>query len=114
PLQTLEGVRNEIEEIVAWGRHRIPQFLSRSQLTVVRGTPIERILKGRGLIETRPPFDIRARFVDPHAARWLSLAQAWLQREFEEMPRPGGDSDNLFGEIARLKLRELEMYRAGL
>ncbi|MES1975407.1 MAG: radical SAM protein [Pseudomonadota bacterium] len=112
PLQTLDGVQREVNEIVAWGRYRIPQFLSRSELLVVPGTPIEGILKRKGLLERHQPFKLRARFIDADAEEWLGRAKLWLEEEMKAIPSPGPSVTRkaMFAEIGRLKQLELDMY----
>jgi hypothetical protein len=114
PHQSLEGVGQEVKEIVAWGRHRIPQFLSRSQLSIVPGTPIARILGRQGLVTQASEFSLRPLYAHSGTGEWLGTAQAWLKTQFASLPRAGAPKRELYAALARLKQQELAMYVSAL
>ena len=50
PFQTLDSLAYELAELRRFGRHRVPQFLARSVLQVIPGTPMERRLGNENLL----------------------------------------------------------------
>jgi len=50
PWMTIDGLKSEIERIEKFGRYKIPHFLANSELIVIPGTTIERLLRQEKLL----------------------------------------------------------------
>lgn len=77
PWQTLDGLRIELEALDRFGRHRIPQFMTRSRLKVIPGTVIERHIASAGLLITAP-YHRAFTIADPAAAAVSDALTAWF------------------------------------
>lgn len=114
PWQTLESLHDEICALVHLGRHRVPQFLSRSVLRVVPGTTIEARLKRDGLLQGGV-FYREFNFLDKRVGDMFRRYNDWLNRQFRLISRsPVADREHYIDMIAALKIQELTMYQSDL
>jgi hypothetical protein len=77
PWQTMDGLRQELAAVEAFGRWRIPQFMARSRLLVIPGTVIEQKIRRAGLLDTAP-FERRFRFADPQVRALYQELGEWF------------------------------------
>lgn len=113
PWQTVNSLRDEICGLVHLGRHRVPQFLSRSILRVVPGTAIEAQLKREGLLKSgslRREFS----FVDILVGDMFQRHSDWLRTQLNLMGRDPAGRESWINSIAALKIQELAMYQDDL
>ena len=112
PWQTIDGLRRELDEIVAFGRHRIPQFLTRSILQVQPGTPIEGRLAATGRL-VAAPFHRSFLFEDQTVAALYDELTAWYRANVDPaLSTLHEDQANAYDTLARLKLAELDHLHA--
>lgn len=112
PWQTIAGLRRELDEIVAFGRHRVPQFLTRSILQVQPGTAIEgRLAASGGLIAG--PFRRSFRFEDPAVEALYDQLTDWYRANVDStLSGIHEDQDDAYDTLARLKIAELDHLQA--
>ena len=112
PWQTIAGLRRELDEIVAFGRHRVPQFLTRSVLQVQPGTPIEGRLAATGRL-VAAPFHRSFCFEDTAVAGLYDELSAWYRSNVDPaLSTVHEDQDGAYDTLARLKLGELAHLQA--
>ncbi|WP_158632074.1 radical SAM protein [Micromonospora sp. Llam0] len=106
PWQTLDRLRDELDALDHFGRHRIPHFMARSRLEVIPGTIIERQIATAGLLVTAP-FHRAFTIADPAAAavnheltNWYSTTAAPVLAGLHEA-KPGS-----LNQLAELKIAE--------
>lgn len=109
PWQTLDGLARELDEILAFGRHRVPQFLARSVLRVQPGTPVEQRLAAEGRLISGP-FRRDFTFADPRVADVFSALSSWYDENVAPaLRRVHEDQPGAFEAVGRLKLAEMDV-----
>lgn len=113
PWQTIEGLREEVSAIQEVGRHYVPQFLTRSALQVVPGTPIDKRLVREGLIGAQDGEERSFLFACENVGRLHATLSNWLKAKMADLDLSGSKQDQV-RQISLLKLEELELYKTVL
>lgn len=111
PWQTIESLRWELGEIDKVGRHLIPQFLTRSLLQVVPGTPVEKMIELDGL--TQLDQSGKFRFMHNSVQAAYSDCSDYFSEVLEELQSnigAGQETDPVV-EISKAKIKEWEFYK---
>jgi hypothetical protein len=114
PWQTIDGLAQELDEIEAFGRWRIPQFMARSRLLVIPGTVTEQKIRRAGLLD-EAPFERRFRFADPAITTLYEELTSWF--EINMLPVLSGLSEERSGDLttlAELKIAEWHWLKAAI
>lgn len=111
PWQTIAGLREELAAIQNIGRHHVPQFLTRSALQVIPGTPIEKRLIREGLMGPQNCSERSFVFADKCTGELHAMFSNWLKTGLAGLDMSGSKQDQV-REIALLKLEELELYQS--
>ncbi|HEV2839954.1 MAG TPA: B12-binding domain-containing radical SAM protein [Chthoniobacterales bacterium] len=102
PWLTLDALRDEIQKIDAFGRHRIIQFAAKSRLQVIPKTPIERMLREQNLL-------VEGKFFRDFLFKDNDVRDVFLKLKIA-FDRAIG-SCRTFADLADLKMREWAYLR---
>lgn len=108
--QTLDDIKYEIEEIIKYGRYRIPQFVTNSIVRVMPGTAMEQKLSRNGLL-IKEPFDRGFAFKENNVRDLFEKTKIYYDSSIK--PALKNCNENTPGDIrkvAELKIQEFDWF----
>ncbi len=112
--QTIDDIKYEVEEIIRYGRFRIPQFIANSIVRVMPGTSMEEKLRRNGLL-IGEPFDRHFNFQD------LNVRDLYrkVQNNFEDHIKPtlrnlNENNKEDIRKVSQLKIDEFNWFLSQL
>ena len=108
--QTMDDIKLEINEIIRYGRHRIPHFIANSTVKVMPGTPMENKLRRHNLLIEKP-FDRGFNFKDKNVENlYTNVRQNFEHNIKPKLQNLSQRREGDIREVARLKMEEFDWF----